>query len=134
MGKSRDGAFCTPTLIHVSVLKKPWDLESRARRNDGVYRWFQSRGSPLRDESGRIVRWYNLLIDVDERKRAEDALFSATLEARVGERMRIARELHDTLLQSFQGLLLRFHGALELLPNERCWDLESFDLELEVCF
>jgi signal transduction histidine kinase/ligand-binding sensor domain-containing protein len=42
--------------------------------------------------------------------------FHLTLEARVGERTRIARELHDTLLQSFHGLLLRFHAASNLLP------------------
>ena len=46
----------------------------RARRFDGVYRWFESRGFPLRDTNGHIVRWYNLLIDIDERKRAEEAL------------------------------------------------------------
>ena len=40
-----------------------------------------------------------------------------TLEARVAERSRIARDLHDTLLQSFHGLLLRFQTVLELLPN-----------------
>jgi len=39
-----------------------------------------------------------------------------TLEARVGERTRIARELHDTLLQSFQGLMLRFQTVDEMLP------------------
>jgi PAS domain S-box-containing protein len=52
----------------------PFELEVRARRFDGVYRWFQSRGFPLRDANGQIVRWYNLLIDIDERKRAEQAL------------------------------------------------------------
>ena len=53
---------------------QPFEWESRARRSDGVYRWLQSRGFPLRDADGRIVRWYNLLIDIDERKRAEEAL------------------------------------------------------------
>jgi signal transduction histidine kinase len=43
--------------------------------------------------------------------------FNMTLEARVAERTRIARDLHDTLLQSFHGLLLRFQTALELLPK-----------------
>ena len=43
--------------------------------------------------------------------------FDMTLDARVGERTRIARELHDTLLQSFHGLLLRFQTALYLLPD-----------------
>ena len=42
--------------------------------------------------------------------------FEMKLDARVAERSRIARELHDTLLQSFHGLLLRFQTALELLP------------------
>jgi signal transduction histidine kinase len=42
--------------------------------------------------------------------------FNMTLEARVSERTRIARELHDTLLQSFQGLLLRFQTVDEMLP------------------
>jgi PAS domain S-box-containing protein len=53
---------------------EPFELESRARRHDGVYRWLQSRHFPLRDSEGRIVRWCNLLIDIDERKRAEEAL------------------------------------------------------------
>jgi signal transduction histidine kinase/ligand-binding sensor domain-containing protein len=43
--------------------------------------------------------------------------FNARLEERVGERTRIARDLHDTLLQSFQGLLLRFQTVYELLPT-----------------
>jgi signal transduction histidine kinase/ligand-binding sensor domain-containing protein len=43
--------------------------------------------------------------------------FELGLEARVAERTRIARELHDTLLQSFQGVLLRFQTAVRLLPT-----------------
>ena len=43
--------------------------------------------------------------------------FEMTLDARVGERTRIARELHDTLLQSFHGLLLRFQTVFQLLPE-----------------
>jgi signal transduction histidine kinase/ligand-binding sensor domain-containing protein len=43
--------------------------------------------------------------------------FNRTFEARVSERTRIARELHDTLLQSFQGLLLRFQSVAKLLPE-----------------
>ena len=51
------------------------------------------------------------------RMRQVQHAFEMTLEARVGERTRIARELHDTLLQSFHGLLLRFQTALHLLPD-----------------
>ncbi len=52
----------------------PYDFETRLRRFDGVYRWFQARGLPVRDTDGRILRWCSLLTDIDERKRAEDAL------------------------------------------------------------
>ena len=56
---------------------QPLDFESRSRRADGVYRWFHVRGRPQRDAEGRIVRWYNLVTDIDERKRAEAALARA---------------------------------------------------------
>ena len=52
----------------------PYDFEARLRRADGMYRWFHTRGFPLRDAEGRIVLWHLLQTDVDERKRAEDAL------------------------------------------------------------
>jgi len=52
----------------------PHEIEERIRRFDGVYRWFQVRGLPLRDATGRIVRWYVLLTDIDARKRAEAQL------------------------------------------------------------
>ena len=53
--------------------------------------------------------------------------FEATLEARVGERTRIARELHDTLLQAFHGLLLRFQTASYLLPDRPTEAKEKLD-------
>jgi signal transduction histidine kinase len=53
--------------------------------------------------------------------------FELTLDARVGERTRIARELHDTLLQSFHGLLLRFHTVSQLLPERPTEAKEKLD-------
>ena len=52
----------------------PYDFDARIRRFDGVYRWCQVRGLPLRDSSGGITRWYVVLTDIDDRKRAEHAL------------------------------------------------------------
>jgi PAS domain S-box-containing protein len=52
----------------------PADFEARLRRFDGAYRWFQLRSLPLRDRDGRIVRWYFLHTDIEDRKRAEDEL------------------------------------------------------------
>ena len=54
--------------------RSAFELEVRGRRFDGVYRWLLSRGIPVKDANGRIVRWYNLLIDIDERKRIEETL------------------------------------------------------------
>src|SRR5258708_1554205 len=48
--------------------------EQRLRRADGAYCWFQSRCSPARDREGRIIRWYVLYTDIEERKQAEDRL------------------------------------------------------------
>jgi PAS domain S-box-containing protein len=52
----------------------PYDVEERLRRADGVYRWFHTRGLPLRDTNGQIVLWYLIRADVDDRKRAETLL------------------------------------------------------------
>jgi PAS domain S-box-containing protein len=52
----------------------PYESEARLRRADGVYRWFHMRSLPLRDTEGRIVFWYLLHTDVDDRKRAEALL------------------------------------------------------------
>jgi PAS domain S-box-containing protein len=62
---------------------KPYDQIHRVRRADGEWRWFHSRGLPLRDASGQIVRWCNLLVDIDERKKAEEALRSSQRELSV---------------------------------------------------
>jgi formate hydrogenlyase transcriptional activator len=52
------------------------DIEARLRRADGVYRWFQTRAVPARDAEGKISDWYALHTDIEDRKRAEEALQS----------------------------------------------------------
>jgi formate hydrogenlyase transcriptional activator len=47
------------------------DLEMRGRDAEGNYRWLLTRGVPLRDDTGAIIRWYGTLTDIDDRKRAE---------------------------------------------------------------
>ncbi len=51
-----------------------YDLEYRIRRHDGLYRWFKTRGVPIRDERGRIVYWFGTCTDIEDHKRAEAAL------------------------------------------------------------
>ena len=52
----------------------PGGLEARLRRFDGEYRWFLFQAVPLRDEAGNIVKWYGSSTDIEDRKRAEEAL------------------------------------------------------------
>jgi formate hydrogenlyase transcriptional activator len=53
---------------------KSYEFELRILRRDGTYRWFLGRGTPLKDEQGRITRWYNTATDIEDRKRAEEEL------------------------------------------------------------
>src|SRR6266851_1135053 len=52
----------------------PQEVEARLLRRDGKYRWFLIRRKPLRDEQGRITRWYSAATDIDDRKLAEERL------------------------------------------------------------
>jgi PAS domain S-box-containing protein len=63
--------------IEAHEMGRAYNVESRHRRSDGVYRWFNVLGLPLRDTEGHILRWFILQIDIDDRKRAEEALRSA---------------------------------------------------------
>ncbi len=52
----------------------PHETEARLLRNDGKYLWFLFRYNPLRDEQGRVVRWYVAGTDIEDRKQAEERL------------------------------------------------------------
>jgi signal transduction histidine kinase/ligand-binding sensor domain-containing protein len=57
--------------------------------------------------------------------------FNAGLEARLNERTRIARELHDSLLQGFQGLMFRLQAVRDLLPGRASEAMQALDIALE---
>jgi len=61
---------------------EPFENEQRARRHDGHYRWFLIRYRPLRDERGRVARWYATATDIDDRKRAEERIHNENLALR----------------------------------------------------
>jgi formate hydrogenlyase transcriptional activator len=94
-----------------------YDVEHRARRADGVFRWLHSRGQPLRDADGRIIRWCIMLTDVDDRKRAEEALRASELNFRV-------------IINSIPGLVhtLTAAGELEFVNQQ---NLDYFGKTLE---
>jgi len=51
-----------------------YQSEFRFRRHDGAWRWFVSRCTPIRDDSGAVTRWFGVCTDIDSQKQAEDAL------------------------------------------------------------
>lgn len=64
------------------VAGTPYKIEQRLRRFDGEYRWFDNRGNPLRDAHGAVVAWHVLLSDIDDLKRAEEAVRARERELR----------------------------------------------------
>ncbi len=104
-----------------SALGESYDDEMRLRRSDGEYRWFLVRTAPLRDEQGAVVKWYGVSTDIEDRKRAEEALRESTdrlrhlthrlLEVQEEERRHLARELHDEFGQLLAAITLHLHAA-----------------------
>jgi formate hydrogenlyase transcriptional activator len=94
----------------------PYDAELRIRRADGAYRWFHARSLPLRDSAGRVVRWYSLFTDIEDRKRAEEALRTSEQSLRL-------------LVESIPGFVFvtSADGRLEYV-NQRILDYSGKDL------
>jgi PAS domain S-box-containing protein len=63
---------------------EPFEAKARVRRQDGVYRWMLHRKVPLRDEHGKIIKWYGSSIDIDELKRSEYYLAEGQRLSHVG--------------------------------------------------
>jgi formate hydrogenlyase transcriptional activator len=79
----------------------PFELEQRALRKDGRYRWFLIRYNPFRDEKGRVIRWYATGTDIEDRKRAEERMRNENLALRE----EITRSsMHEEIVGSSQAL------------------------------
>jgi PAS domain S-box-containing protein len=96
------------------------DVEARMRRFDGEYRWFLLRASPLRDESGKIVRWYGTNTDIDDRKRAEEKLRRSEAFLAEGQRL------------SLSGSFLWRLDTDEITFSEQLYSIHEFDRDSPV--
>jgi len=65
----------------------------RLERADGEYRWHHSMGEPLRDPHGKIIQYYGLTMDIDDRKRAEDHLRDTRIKLAKASRLATVAEL-----------------------------------------
>ncbi len=90
----------------------PYDVEHRVRTASGDLRWMRSRAYPRLDDAGHIVKWYGTTEDIDERKRAEDALIRSEKLAAVGRlAASIAHEINNPLEAVFNLLYLAEHSS-----------------------
>jgi PAS domain S-box-containing protein len=96
----------------------PHEFEARLQRKDGTYRWFLFRDNPLRDEQGRITRWYLSATDIEDRKRAEEALRQS--EAYLAE----AQRLSHTGSWAFD-----LAGNKYVYVSEECFRIFGFDAQ-----
>jgi len=115
--------------LRVSALGQPLELDHRLKRADGSYGWVHVRVDPLIDEQGRIVRWYALLTDIDDQKRAEEAqrqseqhlrLLVETIPAQVGRTTPEGRlDYVNRRIVDYTGLELGQLGIRLIHPDDR---------------
>jgi ligand-binding sensor domain-containing protein/signal transduction histidine kinase len=101
--------------VQGATSRGPWGQPGAILRIEILPAWYQTRWfRSLCVIAFLLLLWAAYLLRLNELR----GQFSAALEARVDERTRIARELHDTLLQSFQGLMLVFQAVSNYLPAQ----------------
>jgi len=92
-----------------------YNVIHRYRRADGEYRWHHSMGEPLRDPHGKIIQWYGLSIDIDERKRAEDRLLDTRIKlakvSRLASVAELAASIAHELNQPLMSILANAQAA-----------------------
>jgi PAS domain S-box-containing protein len=120
-----------------------YENTERVRRADGEYRWFLSRAQPLRDEHGRILKWYGADSDIEDQKRAEDALRESEQRFRdyseaasdwywetgPDHRFITVSEQHDNILPTRRIGTLRWDYARDFEDEPEKWRLHMADLD-----
>jgi len=98
--------------------REPGEIEARIRRHDGVFRWFLIRAEPFLEE-GNLIRWYGTSTDIDDRKRAEDALNKARAElaqvAQVTTLSTLTASIAHEVNQPLSGIVTNASTCLRML-------------------
>ncbi|MGL5835899.1 MAG: PAS domain-containing protein, partial [Waterburya sp.] len=88
-----------------------FNAEYRVIYPDGSIHWLLGRGRSIYNETGEAVRMLGVILDINDRKRAEKASI-------IEERNRMAREIHDTLAQAFTGIIIHSRSASSKLTTD----------------
>jgi signal transduction histidine kinase len=101
---------------------RPRDDQFRVLGADGKYRWFLSRAEPLRDSDGQVRYWVGVNIDIDDKKRASEALDAArerigraTQSAAIAE---LSASLSDRIVQPLAAVVANARAALNWLSSD----------------
>lgn len=114
---------------HATATGETYQVESRLRAADGSYRWFLMRGTPLRDDSGSIVRWFGTCTDIDDLKRIEAELSSLNQELDERVRQRTSQlEAANARLGIAQRAAMAGLWHWDMLTGKLTWSVELFEL------
>jgi signal transduction histidine kinase len=98
---------------------EPLDYEARLRAgSDGVYRWFQTRARPLRDNRGKIVKWCAVANDIEDRKDAEQLRADLTHASRVSTMGELVASISHELAQPIQITTAHAKASLRWLQRD----------------
>jgi PAS domain S-box-containing protein len=98
---------------------EPLDYEARLRRgSDGVYRWFQTRARPLRDNRGKIVKWCAVANDIEDRKDAEQLRADLTHASRVSTMGELVASISHELAQPITVTTANAKASLRWLQRD----------------
>src|SRR6267154_1988510 len=93
----------------------PFEIEQRARRHDGQYRWFLIRYNPFCDDHGQVIRWYATGTDIDDRVKAEER----TRNENVALREQIDRDsMFEDIVGSSEALRKVLSQVAKVSPSE----------------
>ena len=98
---------------------QPLDYEERLRRgSDGVYRWFQTRARPLRDNRGKIVKWCAVANEIEDRKHAEQLQADLTHASRVSTMGELVASISHELAQPITVTTAHAKASLRWLQRD----------------
>jgi len=111
---------CLDTSTKAFDGRESFKVEYRLRRHDREYRWLLGTAVPRFNRDGSFAGYIGSCIDITERKRGEEALASVSrrlIEAQEQERARIARELHDDIVQRLALIAVELKKLQQELSN-----------------
>jgi PAS domain S-box-containing protein len=116
-----DASAVEANMIHAFKTGQPFAMRYRHLRHDGLSRWVHGRVEPSRDENGGILNWYGVAIDIDDEKRAQDALLAAqdklSRAAQLATLAELSASIAHEVNQPLAAVITNSHACLQWLSS-----------------